>query len=96
MKKRFSAGYSILSSYTFAKFIDMAAADGHGSTGSLATDPFNWFFDRGRSDNDVRHRFTTSFLWEVPIFRKAGGVKGLLAGGWLLNRNPAAPKRHAV
>ena len=85
LKKRFAAGYSILSSYTFSKFIDMAADDGHGSTSSLATDPFNWFFDRGLSDNNVRHRFTTSFVWEVPAFRRAGGLTRSLLGGWQLN-----------
>jgi hypothetical protein len=85
LKKRFAAGYSILSSYTFSKFIDMAADDGHGSTSSLATDPFNWFFDRGLSDNNVRHRFTTSFVWEVPAFRKSGGLKRAVLGGWQLN-----------
>jgi hypothetical protein len=85
LKKRFAAGYSILSSYTFSKFIDMAADDGHGSTSSLATDPFNWFFDRGLSDNNVRHRFTTSFVWELPAFRRAGELTRSLLGGWQLN-----------
>jgi hypothetical protein len=42
------AGYSILSSHTFSQFIDMAADNGHGR--SLATDPFNWFYDRGIAD----------------------------------------------
>src|ERR1700726_3437919 len=37
---------------------------------TMATDPFNWFFDRGLSDNNVCHRFTTSFVWEMPAFRR--------------------------
>ena len=85
LKKRFSAGYSILSSYTYGKFIDMIADDGHGATGALGTNPFNWFFDRGRSDNDIRHRFVTSFLWELPLFRTSKGVTRTLLGGWQLN-----------
>jgi hypothetical protein len=85
LNKRFGAGYSILSSYTFSKFIDMTSDDGHGSTSSLATDPFNWNFDHGIADNNRRHRFTTSFVWEVPAFRKAGGLKGSVLGGWQLN-----------
>ena len=85
LKKRFAAGYSMMASYTFSKFIDMIADDGHGSTSSQATNPFNWFFDRGLSDNNVRHRFTTSFVWDVPVFRHAGGVKEAVLGGWQLN-----------
>ncbi len=85
LKKRFAAGYSILASYTYSKFIDMTSDDGHGSTSSLATDPFNWNFDRGLADNNVPHRFTGSFVWEVPVFRGAHGLKGTLLGGWQLN-----------
>ena len=85
LKKRFGAGYSILASYTFSKFIDMTSDDGHGSTSSTATNPFNWFYDRGLSDNNVPHRFTTSFVWELPMFRNAAGLKRTLLGGWQLN-----------
>ena len=85
LNKRFGAGYSILSSYTFSKFIDMTSDDGHGSTGSTATDPFNWNFDHGIADNNRTHRFTTSFVWQVPAFRKASGLKGGALGGWQFN-----------
>jgi hypothetical protein len=85
LKKRFGAGYSILASYTFSKFIDMTSDDGHGSTSSTATNPFDWNYDRGLSDNNVPHRFTTSFVWELPVFRNAGGLKRTLLGGWQLN-----------
>ncbi len=85
LKKRFSAGYTILSSYTFSKFIDLTADDGHGSTSSTATDPFNWFYDRGISDLNVTQRWVTSFLYEIPVFRGAKGLRGALLGGWQLN-----------
>jgi hypothetical protein len=85
LKKRFGAGYSILASYTFSKFIDMTSDDGHGSTSSLATNPFNWNFDRGIADNNRTHRVTTSFIWEIPAFRTASGVRKSLLGGWQLN-----------
>jgi hypothetical protein len=85
LKKRFAAGYSILSSYTFSKFIDMTADDGHGSTSSLATDPFNWSYDRGIADNNRTHRLTTSFIWQVPGFSHAHGLRNVLLAGWQLN-----------
>ena len=85
LKKRFSAGYTILSSYTFSKFIDLAADDGHGSTSSTATDPFKWFYDRGISDLNIEQRFVTSFLYELPVFRNSRGWRGTLLGEWQLN-----------
>ena len=84
-KKRFAAGYSILGSYVFSKFIDMVADDGHGATSPSGTDPFNWFYDRGISDYNVTHRFVTSFIWEVPILRNGRGWRRAVLGGWQLN-----------
>ncbi len=85
LKKRLAAGYSILSSYTFSKFIDMTSDDGHGSTSSLATDPFDWNYDRGIADNNRTHRFTTSFIWQVPWLAKAHGLRKAVLGDWQLN-----------
>jgi hypothetical protein len=85
LKKRFAAGYSILMSYTWSKFIDVIADDGHGSTSSSGTDPFNWFYDRGLSDLNVPQRFVTSFVYEPPIFKGATGLKRALLAGWQLN-----------
>ena len=85
LKKRFSSGYTILSSYTFSKFIDLTADDGHGTTTSTATNPFNWFYDRGPSDLNIAQRWVTSFLYELPIFRNTKGFRGAVLGGWQLN-----------
>ncbi len=78
-KKRFSKGYSVLGSYTWSKFIDLASSD----TG--ANNPFNWNADKGRSDFDVRHRLVTSFIYELPFFSKKKGVERILLGGWQVN-----------
>ena len=85
LKKRFGAGYSILASYTWSKFIDMIADDGHGATGVITTNPFNWNFDRAVSDNNYPQRFTTSFLWELPFYRGGKGPAAAFLGGWQLN-----------
>ena len=85
VKKSFGAGYTISGTYTRSKFMDMASDDGHGSTSSLATDPFDWFDDWGIADNNRPNRFTASFVWEVPVFRKATGVKATLLAGWQVN-----------
>jgi len=84
-KRRFANGFSVLGSYTFAKMIDLIGDDGHGSTSPLGTNPFNWFYDRGISDFSIRHRFVTSFVWELPVFKNSTGFKRALLSGWQVN-----------
>ena len=85
LKRRFSSGYSILMSYTWSKFIDLIADDGHGSTSPNGTDPFNWFYDRGLSDNNVPNRFVTSFVYEPKMFQSSRALTRALLAGWQLN-----------
>ncbi|MBM3734956.1 MAG: TonB-dependent receptor [Acidobacteria bacterium] len=79
MNKRFAKGYSILASYTWAKSIDNGSTDAFGG----AQDHTNWTPEKGLSDFDLRHRFVTSFLWEIPG-PKNGRAKWIL-GGWQFN-----------
>ncbi len=85
LRKRFATGYSILMSYTWSKFIDLIADDGHGSTSPSGTDPFNWFYDKGNSDLNIAHRFVTSFVYEPRVFKGATGAKRLFLAGWQAN-----------
>jgi outer membrane receptor protein involved in Fe transport len=79
LNKRFSRGYSILSSYTFGKAKDNTSSDdGFNAQDQLNPDD-NW----GLSDSDRRHRIVTSILWELPA-PKARAAKAVL-GGWQLN-----------
>ncbi len=67
-ERRFSKGFSFLSSYTWAHNIDQA----YGTNESLPFTPggvqnMNCFrCERANSGFDYRHRFTTSFLWNIP------------------------------
>ncbi|MDX1983381.1 MAG: TonB-dependent receptor [Bryobacteraceae bacterium] len=79
MNKRFSKGYSILANYTWAKSIDNGSVDAFGG----AQDHRNWSAEKGLSDFDLRHRFVTSFLWELPA--PSGGAGKWLLGGWQIN-----------
>jgi hypothetical protein len=79
LNKRFAHGYTILANYTFAKSIDNVSLDTAGAVqNSQDLRP-----EKALSDFDVRHRFNTSFLWELPTVRK-GWVRWAL-GGWQLN-----------
>jgi hypothetical protein len=86
--KRFSTGLSVISSYTWAKSIDVTS--GIRPQGFDTLFPQNSFClkcERGLSSFDVRHRTVTSVLYDLPIGRgKALNVSNsllnVIAGGW--------------
>ena len=47
-------------------------------------DPFNPDLDYGYADFDVRHRFTSSFNWDIPVGKTMTGFAKHLLGGWAL------------
>ncbi|HZI61430.1 MAG TPA: carboxypeptidase regulatory-like domain-containing protein [Pyrinomonadaceae bacterium] len=73
LEKRFVRGLSILTSYTWAHAIDDSPG-GICSNGASARDcgpddPTRPELDRGNSDTDVRHRFTFSNVYDLPLGR---------------------------
>jgi carboxypeptidase family protein len=95
LEKRFAKGLSILSSYTWAHGIDntpgAVCGNGAGPRDCGPDDPTRLDLERGNADTDVRHRFTFSNVWDLPIGRNrrygADMNKGLdaVVGGWQFN-----------
>jgi hypothetical protein len=95
LEKRYAKGMSILSSYTWAHGIDntpgAVCGNGAGIRDCGPDDPTRLNLDRGNADTDVRHRFTFSNVWDLPIGRNrrygADMNKGLdaVVGGWQFN-----------
>ena len=89
---RFQTGLTGLFSYTWSKSIDNAS-NFFASAGdaNYAQDSNNISGERGRSSFDVPHRFTGTFVYELPFGPgKAwgGGLAGgaaKLVGGWQVN-----------
>jgi hypothetical protein len=85
----------MLASYTWAHSIDDSpggvCANGAGPRDCGPDDPTRPELERGSSDTDVRHRFTFSNVWDLPIGRNRQYGKdmnrGLDAaiGGWQFN-----------
>lgn len=80
VEKRFSHGFNVLSTYTWAKFLNNTDEGGSdlGDTG-VYSDLYHRSRDYGPSANDVRHRVTISSVWELPI----GPRRRWLSSGWL-------------
>lgn len=90
-EKRFSNGLSFLSAYTYAHSIDnVPLQQGGNGEGPIPQDPRYRFLDRGNSLFDVRHRFTQTLLYDLPIGRGRRYQIGpkwadTLVGGWRVN-----------
>ncbi len=92
LQKRFSRGLTVLSNYTWSKSID-DLPNGQDITTVVTggNSPIPWYlpgrhqFDRGPSEFDHTHRFTTSFLWALPALAGKPAALRLVAGGWQLN-----------
>ncbi len=89
LAKRMTQGISFQAAYTLGKSLDYNSdvfGQGSNAGGSdiFFSDPLNIALDYGRSNFDIRHRFVTSFLWEIPVMRDQKGVLGAILGGWEL------------
>jgi hypothetical protein len=93
---RFARGLFFSSSWMWAKNLSNAnGSDGTnfaGEAGSVPTDRFNYGLDYGNLSGTRRHRWLTSFVYEMPYGRGglnrgsgAGRVLKLVAGGWQLS-----------
>ena len=88
LTRRFAKGYSVLSSYTYAKSID--SSSGIRVQGADTLFPQNSYClrcERGRSAFDTRHRFVTSALYDLPVGKGRSmnvnnSVLNAIVGGW--------------
>ena len=73
LEKRFSKGFSILSSYVWSHAIDDSPGgickNGASARDCGPDDPTRPELERGNSDTDVRHRFTFANVWDLPLGR---------------------------
>ncbi len=81
LDKRFSAGFSMLASYTLSRTLDHSSEN--KQTGATQTNPFDLEFDWGPANFDRRHRLVVSGLWELPGSFSSPAVDALLGGWWV-------------
>ncbi len=82
LDKRFSRGFTVLSTYSLSKSMDHSSEN--KQNGQTVTNPYDIEFDWGPANFDRRHRFVTSWLWELPGSFKNAAVRGVL-GDWALS-----------
>jgi len=89
-QKRFSRGLTFLSSFSWSKSIDngsgIRTSDGDSLTPS---NDYNLELERGLSAFDFRRRWTSSWVWELPVGRgkrllNDNRLADFVLGGWQL------------
>ncbi len=83
--KRFSRGLQFLSAYTYGKSQDYYSGGTINELAAVAGDQFNWRTNYGPSDYDRRHRFVTSFVYDVPKLVSDSSSAKVLLNNWQLN-----------
>lgn len=85
-ERRFSNGFSLLSSYTWSHAIDNSVDGedtGNGST--LPQNPYDTRAEKASSGIDLRHRWVTSAIYNLPFGGKdSAALARALFGGWQL------------
>jgi hypothetical protein len=90
-EKRFSNGLSFLSAYTFAHSIDnVPLQQGGNGEGPIPQDPRYRYLDRADSLFDIRHRFTQTALYDLPVgqgkrFHFGQKWANTMFGNWQVN-----------
>ena len=98
LNKRFSSGFNVLAAYTFAK--NLGNAD--GNVGGIVQNSYAAYLEHGPVAPDLRHRFSLSYLYELPVGRNrhflsdSKGVTDAVLGGWQVAGIVAAQTGEAV
>jgi len=83
--RRFTKGLAFNLNYTWAHGLTDAGNSGTGATSTSGLLPRNVRYDYGNSQVDIRHRFATTFNYQLPFAKEATGAKGTLLKGWEVN-----------
>lgn len=84
VQKRLSHGLQLQSSYTFGRLLDTGQGQipGADATSLSSTNPFNPGFDKGPSEYDATHQWTTNLIYYLPGTGKSDGFVPKLVNGW--------------
>ncbi len=90
LEKRFSAGWTLLSSYTYQHTIGITEEDETSGGSAEPQNTYNLRGERGNVGPDFRHQFTTAASYELPFgpgkrFLNSTGPMHWFADGWQLN-----------
>jgi len=97
--RKMSRGLAFTSAYTWSHALDFRSdwhaltsgasanwANAFGASG-YSLDPNRLFLEYGNSSFDIRQRWVTSLVWELPWLKDQHDIVGKVLGGWQTNYN---------
>jgi hypothetical protein len=81
-RQRMTRGLQILASYTWSHTLDMST-DSNG--GGAPMNAYDIYADYGNANWDIRHRFVTSLVYELPKLGSQNVFVRSILGGWQIN-----------
>jgi hypothetical protein len=78
-RQRLTHGLQMLSSYTWSHTLDVTTDSNGGGAPMI---PYDWKDDYGNSNWDIRHRFITSFVYDIPFFPVSNTVLRTMFTKW--------------
>ncbi len=87
VRKRWSSGFSLQSSYTFSRNIDTTQAstffsDGTNGTTSAMPEYEGFQYNKGLADYHAKHNWVMNSIWTLPFGKNLEGVAKALFDGW--------------
>ncbi len=80
INRRYQNGFSLLASYVWANYLDVVSYTAEGGNGPR--DPSNFALSYGPSDDNVRHRFAGSYIYQFPKVQSLHGIASALINNW--------------
>jgi hypothetical protein len=84
LQKRMSHGFTLQAYYVFSKSLEGAQTQNNQPTGG-AEDFNNLSIERGRTNNDRRHTFSFSGLWEINYLKGSKPLVRNVVNGWSIS-----------
>lgn len=84
LDKRYSHGFTVLTSYTWSKALDYQSRNQAAQDAPLSH-PFNFFLGHGPTTGHRKHRFVTSYVWDLPGIGQGSPLLKALTGDWKLS-----------
>ena len=89
-EKRFSAGWTMLNSYTYQHTIGITEENETSGGSAEPQNTYNMRAERGNVGPDFRHQFTSAWSYELPFgpgkrFVNGDGPVRWIVGGWQMN-----------
>lgn len=82
--KRMGHHFSLNSFYTYSKSLESVELQ-NNTTQALVQDFRNIKAERGRTDDDIRHQFVISGLWDLSYYSGSSGLAKWFINGWSID-----------